>query len=594
MDTWPPHGVAGTAEAELHPALAGLAPDASVKKGEYVAAYSGFEGVDAEGRALAHDPRGRGDHGRRRGRHRRVALRARHHARRARPWDCGARVLTDLTVPVSPGAGAAARAAMAAAGASWSPRRSCRPRPGQRFFAASAAAYRSRFGTPAAVATSATASLSRSPRVGAGQHLGHEVGGRGSTAPRPHRRRRRRSRRAPGRRAAHAASSASGPRTISSYVLVSSRHTAAGRSGAERLGHRRERVVQPVRRLEEDHRAALVGQQLERPGALARLARREALEAEPVGRQAGQGERGQHGARSGRRRDRQPGGDGGADHPEAGVGHGRHAGVRHDDDGAARRRRPSSSSADALDLVVLVEADAPGRRSSTPSRAASARSRRVSSAATTSASASSRRRCADASSALPIGVAASTRRPGVCADVLVGLTPASLPPPRAPSRSDRRRPYDDRVPPTGDDEAATADRRRRPSSRHAPGADEPRARCEGPPESVARHVATRLLRRLLGDDTLALDATPRARLTGWLWPLAVTVLAAVLRFWDLGRRTSSSSTRRTTSRTRTRCWSTATRRTWDEDPNPQFEAGDTSGLDARPPSTWCTRRWASG
>jgi hypothetical protein len=28
---------------------------------------------------------------------------------------------------------------------------------------------------------------------------------------------------------------------------------------------------------------------------------------------------------------------------------------------------------------------------------------------------------------------------------------------------------------------------------------------------------------------------PHDRLAGWLWPLAVTVLAGVLRFWDLGR-----------------------------------------------------------
>src|SRR5690554_2417842 len=53
VDTWPPHGVAGTAEAELHPALADLAPDASVRKGQYSAAYSGFEGTDGEGRTLA-------------------------------------------------------------------------------------------------------------------------------------------------------------------------------------------------------------------------------------------------------------------------------------------------------------------------------------------------------------------------------------------------------------------------------------------------------------------------------------------------------------------------------------------------------------
>ena len=40
VDSWPPHGIAGTPNAELHPALADLAPDASVKKGEYQAAYS--------------------------------------------------------------------------------------------------------------------------------------------------------------------------------------------------------------------------------------------------------------------------------------------------------------------------------------------------------------------------------------------------------------------------------------------------------------------------------------------------------------------------------------------------------------------------
>lgn len=34
IDTWPPHGVAGTSEAELHPALAELKPDARVKKGQ--------------------------------------------------------------------------------------------------------------------------------------------------------------------------------------------------------------------------------------------------------------------------------------------------------------------------------------------------------------------------------------------------------------------------------------------------------------------------------------------------------------------------------------------------------------------------------
>lgn len=40
VDTWPPHGVAGTAEADLHEALAGVPVDVAVKKGQYSAAYS--------------------------------------------------------------------------------------------------------------------------------------------------------------------------------------------------------------------------------------------------------------------------------------------------------------------------------------------------------------------------------------------------------------------------------------------------------------------------------------------------------------------------------------------------------------------------
>ncbi len=54
VDTWPPHGVAGTAEAELHPALDAVADriDAGVRKGMHAAAYSGFEGVDDDGRTL--------------------------------------------------------------------------------------------------------------------------------------------------------------------------------------------------------------------------------------------------------------------------------------------------------------------------------------------------------------------------------------------------------------------------------------------------------------------------------------------------------------------------------------------------------------
>lgn len=52
VDTWPPHGVAGTQEADLHPALAGLHADVAVKKGQHAAAYSGFEGHTEDGRPL--------------------------------------------------------------------------------------------------------------------------------------------------------------------------------------------------------------------------------------------------------------------------------------------------------------------------------------------------------------------------------------------------------------------------------------------------------------------------------------------------------------------------------------------------------------
>ncbi len=116
VDTWPPHGVAGSAEAELHPALADLHPDASVKKGAYQAAYSGFEGVDEAGRPLAEILHGAGiedvD----------VVGIAESHCVRATTLDAiaeglRARVFTDLTVPVSPELGERARADMAAAGA---------------------------------------------------------------------------------------------------------------------------------------------------------------------------------------------------------------------------------------------------------------------------------------------------------------------------------------------------------------------------------------------------------------------------------------------------------------------------------------------
>ena len=46
VDTWPVHGKAGTPNAELHPAVNALGIAHHFKKGQYSAAYSGFEGIE--------------------------------------------------------------------------------------------------------------------------------------------------------------------------------------------------------------------------------------------------------------------------------------------------------------------------------------------------------------------------------------------------------------------------------------------------------------------------------------------------------------------------------------------------------------------
>ncbi|SFT79993.1 nicotinamidase/pyrazinamidase [Geodermatophilus amargosae] len=59
LDTWPAHCVVGTGGVELHPSLDRGPIEAVFDKGEYAAAYSGFEGR-ADGVALADWLRGRG------------------------------------------------------------------------------------------------------------------------------------------------------------------------------------------------------------------------------------------------------------------------------------------------------------------------------------------------------------------------------------------------------------------------------------------------------------------------------------------------------------------------------------------------------
>jgi nicotinamidase/pyrazinamidase len=53
VDHWPAHCVVGTAGAAFHPNLDTQRIDAVFDKGAYAAAYSGFEGSDADGTSLA-------------------------------------------------------------------------------------------------------------------------------------------------------------------------------------------------------------------------------------------------------------------------------------------------------------------------------------------------------------------------------------------------------------------------------------------------------------------------------------------------------------------------------------------------------------
>lgn len=51
--TWPPHCVAGTSGSDFHPDLDTGPVEAVFRKGAHAAAYSGFEGADEAGTALA-------------------------------------------------------------------------------------------------------------------------------------------------------------------------------------------------------------------------------------------------------------------------------------------------------------------------------------------------------------------------------------------------------------------------------------------------------------------------------------------------------------------------------------------------------------
>ena len=169
------------------------------------------------------------------------------------------------------------------------------------FFAATTASNTSRLGTPASAATAAMASLRRSPASSrtctlrtssAASRSAASVRGAldddGDLAAHP-----------VGRPGGQLAQRAAPDLLVRLGQLPADRGPALG---AEDLGHRGEGVVEPVRGLEVDEGAALAGD-LAQPGQpLARLARQEALEAEPVDGQPGQRERGEHGGRARARR----------------------------------------------------------------------------------------------------------------------------------------------------------------------------------------------------------------------------------------------------------------------------------------------------
>jgi nicotinamidase/pyrazinamidase len=117
-DSWPPHGLADTPNAALHPAISHLCADpavVTVRKGQYAAAYSAFDGTTADGQTLLTVLRGRGIaavHV--------IGIAASHCVAETALDAAGAgldtTILTDLTVGVSPELTGAAYRRVSAAG----------------------------------------------------------------------------------------------------------------------------------------------------------------------------------------------------------------------------------------------------------------------------------------------------------------------------------------------------------------------------------------------------------------------------------------------------------------------------------------------
>jgi dolichyl-phosphate-mannose--protein O-mannosyl transferase len=92
----------------------------------------------------------------------------------------------------------------------------------------------------------------------------------------------------------------------------------------------------------------------------------------------------------------------------------------------------------------------------------------------------------------------------------------------------------------------------------------------------------RLQRKLLGDAYLALDATRRARVLGWLFPLLVTLFGGILRFWHLGNPHALVFDETYYVKDGYSMITHGYEASWGDNPNPRFEAGDTSMLGTAP------------
>ena len=150
------------------------------------------------------------------------------------------------------------------------------------------------------------------------------------------------------------------PRRCSSYSLVSSRATAAG-AGAEHGRGVGEHLGQPLRRFEQDQRRRHRRQLAQDPPARGAARRQEALEQEPVGRQAGGHQRRQHGRGAGDREDGAALGQRRAHQLEAGIGDRGRAGVADQGHRLARREPGQQLRPRRLGIVLVVERQRPAQ-----------------------------------------------------------------------------------------------------------------------------------------------------------------------------------------------------------------------------------------